>query len=272
MDWETCTGEVRQYLAGFVDLLRLRLEQNLKGVYLHGSLAMGCFHPEKSDLDLIAVVFRPFPPAEAEELNCAIARYADSCPAAGGLEFSVITAGMAEEVPASIVYLLHYSPMWRERILRGCVDYSGQQTDIDLSAHLAVIRQRGICLYGTQIDETFGSVKQRDFAAAVAEDLTAILSGDNLLDNPCYGVLNICRALQALQSENLQCLSKEEGALWALDHLPARFHPLIRQALAIYRSEGKEADSQTPVCSEKELAVLRRYARKALEQSRGRWE
>ena len=32
------------------------LGENLAGVYLHGSAAMGCFNPVKSDLDLLAVV------------------------------------------------------------------------------------------------------------------------------------------------------------------------------------------------------------------------
>ena len=32
------------------------LQDNLVGVYLHGSAVMGCFNPAKSDLDLIVVV------------------------------------------------------------------------------------------------------------------------------------------------------------------------------------------------------------------------
>ena len=35
------------------------LGENLAGIYLHGSAAMGCFHPRKSDLDLLAVVQHP---------------------------------------------------------------------------------------------------------------------------------------------------------------------------------------------------------------------
>ena len=30
--------------------------EELTGIYLHGSLAMGCFHPDKSDIDLILVI------------------------------------------------------------------------------------------------------------------------------------------------------------------------------------------------------------------------
>lgn len=31
-------------------------KENLIGIYLHGSLAMGCFNPDKSDIDLIIVI------------------------------------------------------------------------------------------------------------------------------------------------------------------------------------------------------------------------
>ncbi|MGN7761522.1 nucleotidyltransferase domain-containing protein [Paenibacillus sp. 22594] len=32
------------------------LKGNLLGIYLHGSLAMGCFNPLKSDVDFLVVV------------------------------------------------------------------------------------------------------------------------------------------------------------------------------------------------------------------------
>ena len=35
------------------------LQDNLVGIYLHGSSVMGCFNPQKSDIDLIIVVDRP---------------------------------------------------------------------------------------------------------------------------------------------------------------------------------------------------------------------
>ena len=40
----------------FTERSREILGENLAGVYLHGSLAMGCFNPRKSDLDLLTVV------------------------------------------------------------------------------------------------------------------------------------------------------------------------------------------------------------------------
>ena len=35
--------------------------EELTGIYLHGSLAMGCFHPDKSDIDLILVIKIRYP-------------------------------------------------------------------------------------------------------------------------------------------------------------------------------------------------------------------
>jgi hypothetical protein len=32
-------------------------------------------------------------------------------------------------------------------------------------------------------------------------------------------------------------LSKDAGGVWGLAHLPEQYHPLIQQALALYRSE-----------------------------------
>ena len=41
-----------------VDLFKEELGSHLVGVYLHGSLAMGCFNPEASDVDLLVVAAR----------------------------------------------------------------------------------------------------------------------------------------------------------------------------------------------------------------------
>ena len=38
-----------------VDKSKRIFQEHLTGVYLHGSLAMGCFNPQKSDIDVIIV-------------------------------------------------------------------------------------------------------------------------------------------------------------------------------------------------------------------------
>ena len=43
-------------LARFVAVAHETIGENLLGVYLHGSVAMGCFNPKSSDLDLLVGV------------------------------------------------------------------------------------------------------------------------------------------------------------------------------------------------------------------------
>ena len=51
--------EIDNLINSFVDKSKDILKNNLVGIYLHGSLAMGCFNPHRSDIDLIIVVNEP---------------------------------------------------------------------------------------------------------------------------------------------------------------------------------------------------------------------
>ena len=48
--------EIQKLLDSFVIQSENILKDNLMGIYLHGSIAMGCFNGQKSDIDLIVVV------------------------------------------------------------------------------------------------------------------------------------------------------------------------------------------------------------------------
>ncbi|WP_169082608.1 nucleotidyltransferase domain-containing protein [Paenibacillus sp. PL91] len=49
---------IKAFLERVVALFAKQLDDHLVGVYLHGSLAMHCFNPETSDVDLLVVVKR----------------------------------------------------------------------------------------------------------------------------------------------------------------------------------------------------------------------
>ena len=57
--WRDCPDDVRNLVNHVLEDYRAILADNLVGFYLHGSLAMGCFNPELSDIDFLAVVSRP---------------------------------------------------------------------------------------------------------------------------------------------------------------------------------------------------------------------
>ncbi|WP_245585925.1 nucleotidyltransferase domain-containing protein [Paenibacillus pinihumi] len=50
--------DIRDAMNQAAELFRVELGSNLAGIYVHGSVAMGCFNPEKSDLDLLVVVYK----------------------------------------------------------------------------------------------------------------------------------------------------------------------------------------------------------------------
>ena len=87
-------------------------------------------------------------------------------------------------------------------------------------------------LDGAPIQEVFGEVPFEDYLDSILDDLDWILEGNNILESPYYGVMNICRVFQVLEQGEGMVPNKEEGVAWALDHLPPEHHKLIEQALA----------------------------------------
>ncbi|HLS15916.1 MAG TPA: aminoglycoside adenylyltransferase domain-containing protein [Beutenbergiaceae bacterium] len=256
--WPDCDSDIVAFTTGTVEVLRRGLGADLVGVYLHGSLAMGSYYRPKSDIDIL-VLSRPLTPAQRRQISRDLARHADSRPTSGDLELSVITARTAARARAPMSYQVHYSTTWNRRILADEVDWHQTPDDPDLPAHVMVTRHRGVVLSGPPIPEVIGQVPWPEFADAVLGDLTWILSGETLYQDPVYGVLNICRAWHVLGTGEQVVLSKEEGALWALEYLPERHHRLIRAALASYRSP-QETPAATTANRAREAAALRSLA------------
>ena len=230
----------------------------LKGVCLHGSLAMGSYYPPKSDMDVIAVVRKGLDTARAAALLYKVAVFAGEKPTIGDIEFSVITEAVAKSVPNPMPYELRYSEAWRARILSGEVAFGAAQFDSDLFAHLLCLKQRGVCLCGAAIDDVFGEVAWADF-------MYAVLDGENILESPYYCVFNICRVLQLLEIGERRVYSKEEGALWGLSFFPAAFAPMIQKALDVYRDDTPIAAADRRrggvAWDDEALLVFRDYAR-----------
>src|SRR5215469_6682092 len=84
--------EILQLLSDIVTECRCLLGDDLVGIYLHGSLAMGCFNPDASDVDFLVVTKTKLPPEKRKELAQAMIRLSAHAPRKG-LEMSVITQG-----------------------------------------------------------------------------------------------------------------------------------------------------------------------------------
>jgi predicted nucleotidyltransferase len=263
--WQVCDEDIKKFVLDLVSLLENELRDNLVGVYLHGSLAMGCYYRPKSDLDVIVVVQDKIGAATAKSAGIAIAEQAEKRPTTGNVELSIITADTAKNIPVPVPFEFHYSTEWHEKTLNGDIEYDSSKTDIDLLSHLMYVRQRGVVLAGKPISEVFGEYDWQHFMDAVIDDFKWILEDEHILETPFYGVLNICRVLQ-LMSENSQMVhSKDEGGEWGLKNLPQEHHAIIQQALDAYRSSVEVNEEQRRAAGQSwdkdRLIGLRDFAR-----------
>lgn len=204
------------------------LGENLVGIYLHGSLAMGCFHPKVSDIDFLVVVEKPLMKETKKKLIQTLVNL-DEVKPAKGFEMSVLLLKDTEKFIYPTPFILHYSDSHREKFLHeGYLSENGK--DPDLAAHISVLQKRGKVVYGQAIKEVFSNVPKEDYLKSLIYDINDAEAFMN--ENPVYFTLNICRTLGYLETGKIQ--SKVEGGQWGLTHLPERFHDLIQQALTVY--------------------------------------
>ena len=221
------------------------LGENLAGIYLHGSAAMGCFHPRKSDLDLLAVVQHPLDDTCKRAYMEMVTELSAQMPGNGthgGIEMSIVLREVCNPFVYPTPFELHFSAGHLAWYRREPEDYIRKMkgTDKDLAAHFTVIRNRGICLYGLPAAEVFGEVPAADYLDSIREDIAG--AREEIAGNPLYLTLNLARVL-AYCSEG-KVLSKREGGEWALANVPEGFHPLLRTALADYA--GSTAETYDP--------------------------
>lgn len=222
---------VRALLDGIVQDFRNALGNKLAGVYVHGSIAFGCFRWETSDVDFLAVVDAPLSLNEKVALiRSMLARTPDAPPK--GFEMSVVLSDVCQNIVYPTPFELHFSNAYLEQYQQDieglCSVMLG--ADPDLAGHFAVTRAVGIAWYGRPIEEVFAPVPRETLMASVMNDVED--SRDMLMSNPPYFVLNLCRTIAC--KEEVLMLSKAGGAEWALKNLPAEHRAVIQSALNAY--------------------------------------
>ena len=228
-----CPAEVVEQVDLIVESIRRILTTNLRGIYLHGSLAMGCFNPTKSDIDLLIFTHHPISLADKRKFA----------------ELMLNLYGKPRPIEVSLLHTNQFIP-WRHPTpfdfhfgdnlltkLQSDIDTAEwlkwneeEKVDEDLAAHFTMTRQQGICLYGEPIDTIIPEIPLEDFANSLLADLKS--SREHVTQYPLYGILNHCRACAFF--EDRLFLSKLEGAVWALIHLPPAYQGLISVAREAY--------------------------------------
>jgi len=242
-----------------LDKLFIRtLGDDLAGVYVHGSLAFGCFTWETGDIDLIIVAEREPDPGRKREIIRGIMEIEKDAPEKG-IEMSILLREDCRRFVHPMPYVLHYSKGHTAQYLADMDGHIGnlRGTDRDLAAHLTVMRAVGYPRVGPPVKEMFSDVPKRDYFDSLWYDIEN--APEEICVQPVYTALNLLR-VAAFAKEHI-VLSKEEGGRWGMEHLPGEFAPVAERALVCYRT-GCETEGVF------DRDILERYAQYLLEMIR----
>lgn len=220
-------GILDRLSAAYADILG----ENFVGLYVHGSIALGCFHPVSSDIDFVCVVHtEPDDAAKLRLMNKTVAL--EPLASKKGLEMHVLRLADCLHPVHPVHFCLHYSGSHTESYRRDPQGYIRRMkgNDPDLAGHLTILHACGICWKGRPTAEVFGPVPGEMYLDSILDDVIPGCGGE------VYRICNLCRVWGYL-AEGL-VLSKRTGPEWALQQAPEHASA-IEQALACYNA-GRE--------------------------------
>ena len=248
--------DLRQYLIRIAGTLGDKLGDALTGLYVHGSLATGSYHRERSGIDLIAVVSRKLSAHEREGVARLFVRLSDERPVPGDISITVVQERYARSFEHPMPYEVHYGAAWHERIRHGAVEFTREETAPDLAAKIVDVRERGVTLVGPPPESLFGPVPWHAYINALEVEFRSARRA--VTEQPVYAILGACRTLHGTTTPAMKSLNKEEAGVWALQTVPRMYHSVINDALQLYRGTKSLDDV---VLMERDIVALREYVR-----------
>lgn len=243
-------GGYGSLLSRFTEMSAAVLKNSLVGIYLHGSAAMGCFNPGKSDLDLILVTDSALSHETKLEFMADTVILNKEAPRKG-IELSIVQNRFCRPFVYPTPFELHFSMDHLSRYERDPEEYvrTMQGTDRDLAAHFTILRRYGIPLFGPPVPEVFDAVPAEAYLDSILLDIENAC--EDIHSAPVYTSLNLCRVLAFLQEDLV--LSKKAGGAWGLGTLPEKYRGFLQAMLDDYGSEedtlagdtGKQPDPRT---------------------------
>lgn len=242
--------DVNAVLAHFLIQIRAILGDQFRGMYLDGSLALGDFNPETSDIDFIVTTDADLSDDQFLALRTMHARFnASDSPWATEVE--------AIYLPENAFQRSDPENVQRLRIERGNEVLVKGHSDRTWITHWFIIREHRAVVAGPDPRTIIAPIDPQDLRRAMADlaDLWLIALRRNQEEvqhrgSLTYTVLTFCRMLYTLTQGAVT--SKPRAARWAQHAHDGRWSPLIVRALA-WR---KDPAPQEPVSEEEKRATL----------------
>jgi len=234
-----------------INIFTTHLQDNLVGIYLHGSLVMGCFNPQSSDIDFLVICRTKLDiKTKKEIIKSILALYESKHINKKGIEFSVVLQRYLKKFIYPTPYELHFLHSWKVKYEKNLIDLTKEEKDTDLAVHFGVVNELGATLYGQPILKVFPKTRSKYYIMSLIEDfewsLGNVLKGPDSgkCAVPTYAVLNFCRVLAYIKTKKI--ISKCEGGKWGLKNMPKEYKPVILEAMKEYTksNSSKKVDAK----------------------------
>jgi hypothetical protein len=220
--------DVNALLCLLLERVRGILVDQLVGMYLYGSLSLGDFDPESSDVDFLFVTEGEI---AHDTLDALRRMHADI--ASSGLRYAQKLEG--SYIPRAA--LRRYDPTNALHPTLGVDwDFGLGQHGTNWIVERHIVREHGVAVWGAPPETLIDPVPRRNLQAATCAMLTEFwaqqLDGAAWLeprDYQAFAALTMCRALYTLSEGDV--ISKPQAAAWALRALGAEWRPLIERAM-----------------------------------------
>lgn len=222
----TAYPAINTMLTEWVEGVKRLLGKNIVGLYLSGSLAYGDFVPERSDIDLQAVVQNPPTEDELRSIEQLHGEIERRCPQwADRIECSYVPLKLMHELKPPVTS----RPWWGFGTM-----YPEAPAGNEWIINHYLLSKHGIALEGPDFNELIPPINIHDVRRASARDLfqewapkiydSAWLSNSHYQS---YFVLNLCRILHTVIQGELR--SKKVAGQWAKAAYP-QWQNLIEEA------------------------------------------
>jgi len=222
---------VRKVLREILSTVQSIIQDNLIGLYLHGSLAMDCYNPRSSDIDIIIVARERLSQEQRKRIIEYLKRI---CSKRERIELSMVCEDAIRNPRYPMRVDLHF-------------EYWGNifenERDKEILSNLYTTKKRGFCVWGAPTSDVFSEISAEHHLRSMIEDIQHTRKyihekPEHIgYDVTVYWILGSCRILAFIREEKV--LSKLEGGRWGIANLPKEFHKLIIRALSSYQGIEK---------------------------------
>lgn len=223
--------ELQQLLHTYVQMISCELGDLVHGIYIYGSVALGHFNSEKSDIDFMTFLKRDISEDELKTIKGIHEKLNTSSPYADRLEGEYINVSDIQNRNFSKEY-----PYFAFGKYHGVVGIK--------SFSLFQVKEKGLKIYGEDFNTIIDEISWNDIKNDLGKRLNEywVKKGKNPLLLMFDGwislvVLTLCRIYYVLERETVA--SKMESAEFIMQNIDEKYLMLIREALRIQYNTSK---------------------------------